>query len=334
MIFYNEKTPFSAIKTRSSKRRKIDIFSEGLTHGFRQKMALFPTFFGGAIQARKMSLTIFYIENTPLQPVKTRSSRSRKIDIFPKGLSHGFGLKMAVFLTFIFQAIQARKMSFTRFQNEKTPFQGIRKRSSKSRKIDIFPNGLTHGFGLKMAVFPTFIFFIIQARKMCFTIFQNEKTPFQAIKTRSSKSRKIDIFPKGLTHSFGPKMARFPTFFYAIQARIMSFTILYIEKTPLQPIKTKSSKTLKTSIFPKELTHSYGPKLAIFPNFCFRQYRPGKLFFTIFQKKKTPFQAIKTRRSKSRKIDIFPKGLTHRFGPKLAIFKRFFIGNIGQENYF
>ena len=40
------------------------------------------------------------------------------------------------------------------------------------------------------------------------------KTPFYAIKTRSSKSRKIDIFPKGLTHGFGPKMAIFPTFFF------------------------------------------------------------------------------------------------------------------------
>ena len=43
---------------------------------------------------------------------------------------------------------------------------------------------------------------------------------------------------------------------------------------------------------------------------------------------------MKTRSSKSRKIDIFPNGLTHRFGPKMAIFPRFFLGNIGQENVF
>ena len=41
---------------------------------------------------------------------------------------------------------------------------------------------------------------------------------------------------------------------------------------------------------------------------------------------KKSFQAIKTRSSKSRKTDIFPNGLTHRFGPIL--------GNIGQENVF
>ena len=51
---------------------------------------------------------------------------------------------------------------------------------------------------------------------MSFTIFENEKTPFYALKTRSSKTRKLDIFPKGLTHSFVPKMAIFPTFFLGV----------------------------------------------------------------------------------------------------------------------
>ena len=122
--------------------------------------------------------------------------------------------KWPFFHIFFFHAIQARKMSFTIFQNQKKPFQAIKRRSSKSRKIDIFPKGLTHGFGPKMAIFPTFFFQAIQARKMSFTIFQNQKTPFKAIKTQSSKSRKIDIFPKGLTHGFGPKMAIFSTFFF------------------------------------------------------------------------------------------------------------------------
>ena len=57
--------------------------------------------------------------------------------------------------------------------------------------------------------------------------------------------------------------------------------------------------------------------------------------FTIFYNEKTPFQAIKTKRSKSRKIDVFPKGLTHGFGPKMVIFPIFFfLGNKGQENVF
>ena len=123
--------------------------------------------------------------------------------------------KWPFFHTFFCQPIQARKMSFTMFQNKKTPVQAIKTRSSRSRKIDIFPKGLTHGFRPKIASFPIFFFQAPQARKMSFTIFQKKKTPFQAIKTRSSKSRKIDIFPKGLTHGFGPKMAIFATFFFS-----------------------------------------------------------------------------------------------------------------------
>ena len=46
------------------------------------------------------------------------------------------------------------------------------------------------------------------------------------------------------------------------------------------------------------------------------------------------FSAIKTRISKSRKIDFFPKGLTHGFGPKMVIFPTFFLVNIGEENVF
>ena len=49
---------------------------------------------------------------------------------------------------------------------------------------------------------------------MCFTIIYNEKTSLSAIKTTSSKSRKIDIFPNGLTHGFGPKIAIFPTSYF------------------------------------------------------------------------------------------------------------------------
>ena len=33
-------------------------------------------------------------------------------------------------------------------------------------------------------------------------------------------------------------------------------------------------------------------------------------------------------------MDIFPKGLTHGFGPKIAIFPSFFLVNIGKENVF
>ena len=161
-----------------------------------------------------MCFTILQNEKTPFQAIKTRSSKSRKIDIFPKGLTHGFGPKMAIFPTFFFQEIQARKMCFTIFQNEKPPFQAIKTRSSKSRKIEIFLKGLTHGFDPKIAIFPTFIFWQYKPKKCPLRYSRTKKTSLQAKKTTSSKSKKNEIFPKELTHGFSPKMAIFPTFFF------------------------------------------------------------------------------------------------------------------------
>ena len=126
---------------------------------------------------------------------KNKKFKKSKNSHFSKGFNHFFQSKNGHCSNFFFQAIQARKMSFTIFQNKKTTIQFTKTRSSKSPKIDIFSKGLRNRFGPKMATFPSFFFFqAIQARIMSFTIFYKEKTPFQSIKTRSSKRRKIDIF--------------------------------------------------------------------------------------------------------------------------------------------
>ena len=41
-----------------------------------------------------------------------------------------------------------------------------------------------------------------------------QKNAFPSEKTRTSKSPKLDTFPKGLTYGFGPKMAIFPSFLF------------------------------------------------------------------------------------------------------------------------
>ena len=142
-------------------------------------------------------------------------------------------------------------------------------------------------FWSKNGQFLTFFFSAIQAGKMSFTIFQSEKVPFWAIKTRSLISKKIDIFVKGLTLRFGPNLVIFPTFFFqAIYARKMSFTIFQSEKIPFQAIKTRSPKNRKIDIFHKSLTHGFGPKMAIYSYFFFRQYRPGKCLLRYSRAKK------------------------------------------------
>ena len=65
---------------------------------------------------------------------------------------------------------------------------------------------------------PFFQFFFLGniAEENVFYVILERKILFYALKTRILKSRKIDIniFPKGLTDCFGPKMAIFPSFFF------------------------------------------------------------------------------------------------------------------------
>ena len=196
-VFYDileRKNAFLGNKNKKIKKSKNYHFSKGFSHGFGPKMPFFSTSLFQATQARKISFTIFQNEKPPFQTIKRRSSKSRKIAIFPKGLTHGFGPKMTIFPTSSFQAKQAREMSFTIFQNEKTPFQVIKTTSLKSRKIAFFPNRLTHGLSPKMAIFKPSFFQAIQARKRCFTIFQNEKTAFQAINKEVETLDKLPLF--------------------------------------------------------------------------------------------------------------------------------------------
>ena len=62
----------------------------------------------------------------------------------------------------VFYDILERKNAFLGYEKKKL---------KKSRKIEIFPKGLVHGFGPKLAIFPAFLFLAIEARKMCFMIF-------------------------------------------------------------------------------------------------------------------------------------------------------------------
>ena len=152
LIFQNETPPFQAIKTRSSKRRKNNIFSKELAHGFRPKMAIFPAFF---YLGNKRQKNIFY---DILERKSVFLEKKTKKMTFSKVVNPWFWSKNGHFLNFLFLAIIGQEMSVMIFYNEKMPFQAIKTRSSKSRKIDIFPNGLTHGFGRKMAIFPTLFF--------------------------------------------------------------------------------------------------------------------------------------------------------------------------------
>ena len=147
--------PFYAIKTTSLKSRKIDIFPKGLTHYFGQKMAIFPTFFLGNIGQEKVFYNIQEQKNAFLCYKKNKFKKSKNWH-FSKRVNPGFWSKKWHYSAFFFLGNIGQENVF----------------------YDIFLKGLTHGFGPKMAIYPTFFFQAIYARKISFTIFDNEKTPF------------------------------------------------------------------------------------------------------------------------------------------------------------
>ena len=110
-IFQKEKTPFQALKTRSSNSSNGEIFAKGLTYGF-------VFFLLGNIGQENVFYDILEQEKGCSTLKKKRRQKSRKIEIFPKGLTYGFGPNLACNLS-IFLAIQARKMRFTMLQNKK-----------------------------------------------------------------------------------------------------------------------------------------------------------------------------------------------------------------------
>ena len=69
-----------------------------------RKRPFFQVFFFGNIGQENVVYDILERENAFLC-YKKRSLKIRKIDIFPKGLTHGFAPKVAIFLTFIFYSI-------------------------------------------------------------------------------------------------------------------------------------------------------------------------------------------------------------------------------------
>ena len=79
----------------------------------------------------------------------------------------------------------------------------------------------------------------------------------------------MDIFPKGLTHGLGPKIAIFPTFFLGNIGQENVFYDILERKNAFLGYKNKNFKKSKNWPFSKQLSHGFGPKMAIFPTFFF-----------------------------------------------------------------
>ena len=128
-------------------------------------------------------------------------------------LTHGFGPKMTIFPTFFFFGNIEKENVFYDILEGKNAFLGYKKRSSKSRKFDIFPKGLTHGFGLKNGHFSNFYFLGNIDQENVFYDILERKNAFLGYKNKKFKKSTNSLFSKGVNPWFWSKNGQFSNFF-------------------------------------------------------------------------------------------------------------------------
>ena len=135
------------------------------------------------------------------------------MNIFPKGLTHGFGSKMAIFWTFFLRHIGQENV-FYDILERKNVFLGYSNKKFKKSKNWDFSKGLTHGFGPKMANFPTFFFLgNIGLENVFYDILERENA-FVGYKNKKFKKSKNWNFSKAVKPSFCSKNDHFFNFFF------------------------------------------------------------------------------------------------------------------------
>ena len=120
-------------------------------------MAIFPTFFFGNIDQENVFYDILERKNSFLG-YKNKKLKKSKYWHFTKGVNPLFWSKNGHFSNFSFLGKKTQENIFYDNLERKNVFLGYQKKKLKKLKNGHFYKGLTHGFGLKMAIFPTFLF--------------------------------------------------------------------------------------------------------------------------------------------------------------------------------
>ena len=123
-VFYDileQKNAFLSYKKKSSKSRKIDIFSQRINPWFFfQKWPFFQLFFLGNIGQQNVFYDILERINAFLS-YKNRKFKKSKNWHFLQGVNQWIWLKMAIFLTFLFRQYRPAKYLLRYSRTKKTP---------------------------------------------------------------------------------------------------------------------------------------------------------------------------------------------------------------------
>ena len=215
---------------------------------------------------------------------------------------------MAIFAaTFFFGKIGQENVFYAILQR-KNAFLGYKNKKIEKSKNCYFSKGVNPWFQFKNGHFFNFLFLDNKGQGNVFYDILERKTPFQAIKTIRSKSRDITIFPKGLTHGFGPKMPFFPTslFLGSIGQENFFYYILQ-RKNAFLDYKNKKFKMSKNCHFSYRVNPWFWSKNDHFSNFfLLGKIGQGNVFYNIL-KRKNAFLGDKNKKFKKSKNCLFSK---------------------------
>ena len=123
-----------------------------------QKWPFFQLVFFSQHSAGKCLLRYCYKEKTLFYAIKWTGSNSGKIDISPKGLTHGFDPKMAIFQIFFFTQYRPVKPLYDNLER-KNAFLGYKNNNFKNSKNWHFSTGVNPWFWSKNShIFNFFLF--------------------------------------------------------------------------------------------------------------------------------------------------------------------------------
>ena len=193
----------------------------------------------------------------------------------------------------------------------KNAFLEYKKRSSESRKIDIFPKGLTRGFCLKMAIFPNFFLGNIGHEYLFYNIVKR-KNAFLGYKIKKFKKSKNWHFSKGVNPRFWSKNGHFSRVVFL--GNIGQDNVFYdiLEREYAFPgYKKKKFKKSKYWHFSNGVNPWFWSKSGYFSNVSFLANIVQENVFYDILEKKTDFLGLKNQKFKKPKTWHFSKGVVN-----------------------
>ena len=191
------KNAFVGYKNKKFKKSKNCLFCKGVNSQFMYKNGYFSNFFFlSKIGQENVFYDILAGKNT-FQGYKTKNFKKQKNCYFSKEVNPWFWSKNGHFFNFFFLGNIGQGNVFYDILKGKNAFLGYKNKKLKKSKNCHYSKGVNPWFWSKNGHFFIFFFQALQAKKVSFTMFQNEKTPFQTIKKEVQKVEKLLFFQRG-----------------------------------------------------------------------------------------------------------------------------------------